>query len=168
MQKLFVTLMWTELAARSEASWSGLGRLPAGAIVPLVVNLPVSFLSAGSALLFSQYTLRPASYSAEEGEFTHQVASDWWGFHWCVPRWSRCDCWTASATNPPMAHCTSQLRISSLWRAALTARPLLHRRSGWVSFDLSVCLAVCLNAITAIAPSVQHLFGENRESSQKC
>lgn len=50
----------------------------------------------------------------------------------CVCRWSRCDSWIASATSPPMAHCTSQLRISSLWRAVPITRPLLDRRFGLV------------------------------------
>lgn len=50
----------------------------------------------------------------------------------CACRWSRCDCWIASATSPQMAHCTSQLHTSSLWKAALITQHLLHRRSGWV------------------------------------
>lgn len=51
----------------------------------------------------------------------------------CVCRWNRCGCWIASATNPQMAHCISQLHISSLWRAALTTQRLQDRRSGWVT-----------------------------------
>lgn len=46
-------------------------------------------------------------------------------------RWSRCDWWIASATNPRTARCTSRPRISSSWRATPTTRPRPARRSGW-------------------------------------
>lgn len=79
----------------------------------------------------------------------------------CVCRWSRCGCWIASATNPPMAHYISQLLISFLWRAALTTQHLQDRRSGWVVLhpaSITGVIHISLSSLHADATAVNELL----------
>lgn len=123
-----MTLILGELAAESKARWFGLGGVTAGASATcsnLVSFLSFWFLiSVSHTQLHTQLTKSNSIFQSYQLMLSPMCV--------CVYRWSRCDCWIASATNPQMAHCTSQPHISSLWRATPITQHLPDRRSGWV------------------------------------